>query len=720
MKDPPQGYGVMSEERKSLPPPGDNPIRCPEADLLGRREVAERFARYVRELDASEGATVGVFGPWGSGKTSFIHLARREFEQARIPVLDFNPWLFSGAEQLVERFFAELSAELRLHDLATVSEAFEDYGKAITGRVGVALRVMGVHLRRRGGGIAGLREKIEAALTMREKPIIVILDDVDRLSAQEIREVFKLVRLTASFSNLIYIVACDRLLVEHALDEPGLPGRDYLEKILQFPFDLPKVPRHLLQERIDGAINDALADTENPGPFDEQVWPDIYAEIVRPLIQNMRDVRRYAIAIRETVVALDGRVALADVLGLEAVRVFLPDVFRLLPSMIDSLTSTSGKQAVERRISEYADQANDPNERHKTRVDDLIDAAGSHKEVARDMIRRLFPVGKETLAVSTDDATSHSGEWAEKQLKRYRVSHEYILRIYLERVVGPDLLAYHDAERAVARIAEDNGLEEFFHSLDPARWPDVIGHLRGFQNQFRPDHVEKDIITLLNLLPDIPRALNSIHDPRIAVNAVISRLLNTLEDHDAVESALRRILPRITSLSSKLELVWVAAGHHMGDSSQGLVPAPIMAEIEKMLRDEIRSVSVDGLCEEPYLMRIIWFLKETAESSEEPLDVDPSPKMTFAILRAFPSENTIQSLGSRAVYQTQGLQWGNLVALYGGEATLVARIKELNACFDELIPWMESLPMPADEARQLLETATQYLTGRRPEMPELD
>ena len=142
MKDPPQGYGVMSEERKSLPPPGDNPIRCPEVDLLGRREVAERFARYVRELDASEGATVGVFGPWGSGKTSFIHLARREFEQARIPVLDFNPWLFSGAEQLVERFFAELSAELRLHDLATVSEAFEDYGKAITGRVGVALRVM--------------------------------------------------------------------------------------------------------------------------------------------------------------------------------------------------------------------------------------------------------------------------------------------------------------------------------------------------------------------------------------------------------------------------------------------------------------------------------------------------------------------------------------------------------------------------------------------------
>ena len=30
---------------------------------------------------------------------------------------------------------------------------------------------------------------------------------------------------------------------------------------------------------------------------DESVWPDVFFEIVRPLIGNMRDVRRYAAAI---------------------------------------------------------------------------------------------------------------------------------------------------------------------------------------------------------------------------------------------------------------------------------------------------------------------------------------------------------------------------------------------------------------------------------------
>ena len=136
------------------------------------------------------------------------------------------------------------------------------------------------------------------------------------------------------------MVSCDRLRVEQALGErgQGLSGRDYLEKIIQWCYDLPEVPSHLLAQQLYEAIEHSLADIENPGPFDGEVWADIRADIVQPLIRNMRDVRRYAIAIRETVGGLDGQVALADTLALEAIRLFLPDVFRLLPGAIDGLT----------------------------------------------------------------------------------------------------------------------------------------------------------------------------------------------------------------------------------------------------------------------------------------------------------------------------------------------------------------------------------------------
>jgi predicted KAP-like P-loop ATPase len=83
----------------------DNPIRQSEEDTLGREKTAGTFPRQVLKLDASEGVVVGVLGPWGSGKTSFVNLARAEFDRAGVPILDFNPWMFSGAQQLVDSFF---------------------------------------------------------------------------------------------------------------------------------------------------------------------------------------------------------------------------------------------------------------------------------------------------------------------------------------------------------------------------------------------------------------------------------------------------------------------------------------------------------------------------------------------------------------------------------------------------------------------------------------
>ena len=33
----------------------------------------------------SKGASVGIFGPWGSGKTSFVNLARAVFDSEGVP-----------------------------------------------------------------------------------------------------------------------------------------------------------------------------------------------------------------------------------------------------------------------------------------------------------------------------------------------------------------------------------------------------------------------------------------------------------------------------------------------------------------------------------------------------------------------------------------------------------------------------------------------------------
>lgn len=680
---------------------GDNPIRRVEEDTLGRCAVARSFARQVLTLDATEGVVVGVLGPWGSGKTSFVNLARDEFEKADVPILDFNPWMFSGAEQLVDSFFSELAAQLKVRPgLAWVGRDLEEYAEALSGmvwlpvvgpwveRVRGATRIVGTILQRRKEGIGERRRKLEKALATLRKPIAVVLDDIDRLSANEIRDVFKLVRLTASFPNMIYVLAFDRSRVETALGEQGVPGRDYLEKILQLAVDLPVIPSEVLNRQIFAAIDAALEDLETPGRLDFNVWGDIFMEVIRPLIRNMRDVRRYAAAIHGTVGALQGQIALADVLALEAIRVFLPDVFGRLQGAIDGLTMAPGLSA----------RGSGDRPQLKEQIDDLIAAAKTQGDVVRAMIEQLFPAGRRH--VGRRHFGGYSGDSRLARRER-RVAHWDILRLYLERVAGEGLQAFAHAEQAWARLADHDALESYLRSVDADRLQEVVASLEDFEDQFMPEHVVPATVALLNLLPDIPERAGGMFefDAQFTVSRVTYRLLRSLGNPTAVEAAVHQILPKLTFLFAKLEVIR-QVGYREGAGHE-LVSRPAAAEFEQALREEVRSRPADDLAKERDLVRLFLVTKREADPSEPQLMIADEPQLTLAVLRAARSEVRSQTMGTRAVRRSPRLAWDSLLELYGDEATLKERIESLKAASPE-------------DAEELLELADQYLAGWRP------
>ncbi len=693
---------------------GDNPIRNSQEDVLGRVDVAKSFTQHVLALDVSEGAVVGVLGPWGSGKTSFINLARIEFMQKGIHVLDFNPWMFSGAEYLVERFFTDLTSQLRIRpSLAEVGKALEDYSE-IFFKVGPWAKLIGKFLQGGKGGLNGRRDKVCTALDTVNKPIVIVLDDVDRLSASEIRDVFKLVRLTGSFPNIVYIVACDRFRVEQALEEQGSSGRDYLEKILQLPFDLPEVPNHILQEQIGISINGILTGIEDANPLDAQVWPDIFMEIVQPLIRNMRDVRRYVTTLRGTIIGLNGRVALADVFGLEAVRIFLPDVFKLIPGVIDSLTVPStSRNAGRRPENEFEEMV--PPERKTWRqelVKRLIDAAKTHEGVVRSVLIHLFPVGMKYI---NGDMPDYGGKWEEKLLGNRRVAHEDILRLYMERVSGGDLPSFYDAKKAFALMSNSDVLDDFIHSLKPEQWSNVIFNLSKFE--FRREHVEPGIIVLFNLFPELPdnsqakypaqKIKGATHTgeqalpkyqanmyARVTIRRVTLRLLSVITNHAEIQDVLHNVMSALESLYSKTELVRLIGKKQTDDR---LMPAAEVAEFEEMLLRDWRHISTDDLARERNLAWDLNFIMEVSGRLNAPFDIneiDSSPKATLAILRS-----AVLSVSSSDDPDVRlDLRRDLLVNIYGDEATLDSRIESCRQ-------WVETQQLPPNDAQIVLDLA---------------
>lgn len=677
----------------------DNPIEDAANDTLGRAALAARFADQVLAQDVSRGLAVGVLGAWGSGKTSFINLARKRFADAGAPTLDFNPWMFSGAEQLVNSFFIELAAQLKVRpDLAEIGAELEDYGEAFSGlawlplvgpwieRGRLASKLLSKLLQRRKEGIGPRRSRLEGALAALEQPIIVVLDDIDRLTPSEVRDVFKLVRLTASFPNVVYIVAFDRARVEDALSQDGLPGRDYLEKILQVAVDLPSIPGHVLNRQIFAALDQALSTVEDSGQLDQEAWPDVFMEIIRPLIRNMRDVRRYAVAVQGTVDAIEGQIALVDVLALEAVRVFLPDVFGKMHGTVDGLTTPAASFG----------SGGEPPEL-KAQIAALIDAAAERDDVVRAMISRLFPAAQRHVP----GGMHYGGSWAKRWLRERRVAHVEILRLYLERVAGEGLQAFREAEQAWAAIGSQEELDRYLRSLPIERLEDVIGALETYEDEFSAEHAVPAATVLLNLLPDLPERHRGMFamDTRLVVSRVVYRFLRAVGDPTALEVVVSTILPQVSSLSSKLEVI-TDVGYREGAGHQ-LVTESAARGFETAWREEVQAAHSEQLVKEPDLLRVLLLAKRDAGPSEDPLIILDSPEMTLALLRSARSDVRSQSVGTRAVRRSPRLVWDALIELYDDETSVKQRIEGLKAS-----------GLECDEG--LLELADKYSSGWRP------
>lgn len=477
--------------------------------------------------------------------------------------------------------------------------------------------------------------------------------------------------------------------MEKALAEQGIPGRDYIEKILQVAVDIPAVPADVLDKEIFHAIEIALSTIDRPGPFDQSVWPDVFMEIIRPTVRNMRDVRRYAANVYGAVRDLDGEVALVDVLALEAIRVFLPDVFREMQRAVEGLTTTSDP---------YGRRGGEPH--LKAQIDRLIEAAESHGDIIRALVERVFPGAQRHIG-----GRHYMNDWKAGWLRGRRVAHEDVIRLYLERVVGEGLQAFTDAERAWSRMADRAAFDSYLRSLDSDRLPKVVASLETYEENFAPEHVVPGAITLLNLLPDLPERTSGMFDlgPSFVVSRVVYRLLRSLKDPHAIEAAVQEILPQVTMLSSRLNLIEMV-GYREGVGHK-LVSQDAARIFEADWRVQVRAATADVLVNERELLPLLSIAKRGADPGADPhepsIHIPDSPRITLALLQSARSDVKRQSIGSRAIHRSSRLAWQALIELYGDEAVLCERIEKLKAAHIE-------------STDELLILADKYVGGWRP------
>lgn len=690
----------MTTPKNPDKPPIDSPIKSTSEDVLLRSPVAHEFAATIRELDTSEGVVVGVLGPWGYGKSSFINLMREQFEtEPKLTVIDFNPWMFSGSRQLVDFFFTEIAAELKVKDknrFGAIADWLNEYGGVLAPVASfIPLPGAGAIADVAQKAIAGaaattdadrstrqLRDKLKTALTDLKQPIVVVIDDIDRLTTTEIREIFKLVRLTASFPYVVYLLAFDRERVEKALDEDSIPGRAYLEKIVQLSFDVPQIPDHLLRTNVFEELDRVLGDVGDD-MVDQSRWSDVYFELIDPLLHNMRDVTRYALSARSTVRGLTGKVDLVDVLALEAVRVFRPELFQELARMRTALTSIES--------SAFGRQES----KHKATFESLMEKHKAEGNYVADVIRQLFPAGRQHI-----ENYSYGSDTGDTWRKDHRVAHADYLSLYLDRSAPTELGAFQIAEKANELLEDAKALDEYLRSVDPTLLEDVLQGLEAYQEDYSLDSIVPASVTLLNLIDAIPerpvRGMFDLGRADLAVGRVVLRLMRRNDQEPSREAMSTAILKDIDTYSSQLEFVH-SIGHQEGLGHK-LVSEEFAARVEQELADRVTSNSPAHPEREWDGLRLYYFL--TQRGIKAPLDKVKDVALIASVLKSAKSVNRSQSADSRAVRTEEVLAWDILIEVFGTEKSLKAATELLRK---------------SDKNHPILPLVDHYLGGWRPE-----
>lgn len=674
----------------------DDPIQSMSEDLLERADFAKSIAANIQNHPSAKesGLVVGLMGPWGCGKTSSLNLIRKELESDGVRIIEFNPWIFSGTEELVTRFFVEVQAQLKKHEkLKHLAKSIAKYGEILEpiSPLFRLLRLARIPFSQEKGTHA-VRLEIESILNEQEKPLVVIIDDLDRLTNPEIREIFKLVRLTASFPNLIYLLAFDRSQIESAFKDTTYSGPHYLEKIIQIGIDMPSIPNELLRKSIITSLDRYLQPSQFGAMYDQDSWPGIFHEIISPSIRDIRDLRRYICSAIWTANRLKGGVSITDLLALESIRLFMPRVFHQLYPLAKHLTSSQVS------IRDSVDADEDSKLRWQSAMEKLTKGAShDEKRIIESMIYRLFPLNSNKLI----GRSSLEGNVHETWLQNRRVASESILRLYLEHFETPEMKAHKDSTRLL-ELNDTDSIIQFLSSLAMNRMRDAISGLNKHDLSLTLLQAQSMIIALHRLIPSIPSEslwLMEFESYQI-VNGVVRKILTSI-NIESVATLIQNILPNLETLSSKMWLV-IQVGHRKNDGYK-LVSVDEARKFETDWLQEYYNTHSSVLAKEWDLLRILLVARQMSQEGGQGFSIDESPEFTLAILRSARHGVTSHSIDGYTIQKAPRLSWDALVDLYHDEDVLKRRIE----CIED------SMPMTGEDL-EVLQLAKRYLEGWRP------
>ena len=457
----------MSEHYSS-----DKPVEIETQDRFQRYGFSKRIADTIVQRENEEGIVIGIYGAWGEGKTSVLNFIKSELDKKEnILTLTLNPWRYNDEESLMKNFLNKV-AEVLGKELDTKKEKLggfiEKYG-TFGSIIGKDISEIGKNLS--SVDLETLKNRIDEFLKESESKLVIFVDDIDRLDKQEIYSLFKLVKLTADFTNTTYVLSFDEKMVASAIVERfgkgnGDSGHNFLEKIIQVPLQIPQAQPDALKkycfELVDKAINKSELELSKE---EIQRYVSAFSHNILLRLKTPRLAIRYGNSLSFAIPLLKSEVNHVDLMLVEAIKVFYPKHYSFIKAFPHYFTSSYSSH------STFSGQStNDKKEEITKHLDDLaIGLTKNEKNAVFQLLQTLFP----RLNEAFNNTFQHEGhkEW----LKEKRiVSTSYFKRYFSYAVIEGEL--------------SDVMFEGFMNSLETIEIKDIATRMMEIVDESSPDN----------------------------------------------------------------------------------------------------------------------------------------------------------------------------------------------------------------------------------------
>ncbi|MFU0514286.1 P-loop NTPase fold protein [Gardnerella swidsinskii] len=668
----------------------DKPIEKADEDLLGRSDFAKQFGKSICGYDSKDGLVIGLYGKWGSGKTSIINMAiseipvdenesqkvekerwysrvykrikkiftsqkTKEEDQCHYPiVIKFSPWNYSDKNNLISLFFYELKNKLGVargeENKGKIGKAIGQYsdiidvlsfipvaGPAIAPILKTISKSKGAKLMQ-APSLYEAKEKLCEALEDFNHKIIVFIDDIDRLTTPQIKDIFQLVKQVGDFPNIIYVLTMDREIVCNALSEyHNIDGDEYLKKIVQVSFEIPEIDKSLLPEILKSRLNKIVYKNDCEEEFENNdYFEKVLENCVNPYIKNIRDTNRLLNSFQFKYTALWKETSFVDLLAITAIEIFEPKLYEWI---INNAIYVYGPQSYN-DLNKYEERTY---EYYKNEFKQL----GLNPESSMQIIILMFPTFARLIHYNGE--YSHSSNLQLLRYNRIASVEKFSLyfmfdidRIKVSREKIYDCLYKYDKDLLISTVKNINSQGNLDYLL------------RSMESLFDKEHYERFkfvVFTLINLYGEFVNKATEINEINNISDSVSEFVLYFIQTLDS-EYKRYEIIYSILKNSNKSNLGLIAAILNQEEMAFGrfnnkperkdlqLVNLKHLESLEKIYIDKIELISKSENMLNIGVFNIVFYLwedldKEGAENYVKKLFNDKVSKLKFICTKAY-------------------------------------------------------------------------------------